>query len=305
MTRIAERKSLWHIHGLSENRGIVFGDEFAGLEDLTLATRGGTPVAVPFDISQRELNNVRSAALAHQLGLKSLDYIRREYVERGPQHTLRFPATYRYLLDASAQLKSAAREAAKGYHAIREKPDRPGLFGAGSALLRLFVSFRSAVFLLRNGMHFEFGLVGRLILEQIAWSYAVHQLVDDQMFALNPQSQITKLKEIVPSAGRLYGTLSEQGHIPPTISIRYLDFTNPADPGVHMTMYQYGGIDLTTLARLTDAYCVCIDVVAASIKGEWGAARIRQDGALSVSKQRPSLRLLRQVEKRVRALSGD
>jgi len=118
------------------------------------------------------------------------------------------------------------------------------------------------------------------------------------MFALNPQSQITKLKETVPEAGRLYGVLSDQAHIPPRVSLRYLDFSKADDPGIYFTMFQYSDIDLTMLAKLTDAYCVCVGVVAASTRPRWGCASVSADGSIKISKRRETLRWVRRVERR-------
>jgi hypothetical protein len=104
-----------------------------------------------------------------------------------------------------------------------QRPSRLGIFASEAALVRLKASFRAAAHVVRERYAFEAAALARLILEQIAWAYAVHSLDGKAVFAVSPTKSIGKLKEVFPSAGHLYGTLSTYTHIDPNITNEYLD----------------------------------------------------------------------------------
>jgi len=130
-----------------------------------MVTSGGTPIAVPFDVSKTELYNVPTAAARHQLGLRSLDHTRRAYIESREIGELRFPAFYQFLLETMAEMKRLARDSAQRYHAIRDKPDRAGLFRGGLGPSSLVRELSNCDIHGAQRMHFEFGLVAHLILD--------------------------------------------------------------------------------------------------------------------------------------------
>ncbi len=250
MTKITEGVSRF-IEQFGLGATLSFGDQFAGLEDLMIITNGGLPIAIPFNSDPDDVANAQAVAVARQLGLRSVDYARRAYIDRSPREQTQLTGAYAYLVEASSRAKTLVKDKARSYYSIRDKPDHAGVFAAGCALLRLVMTFRTAVYSLRQGMHFEFGLLGRLILEQVAWAYAVHSLEDDTILQLQPQKQIGALKEIFPDIGAFYGSLSKQAHIAPQAALRYLDFTAPSDPRGplhYVRVWRY---------RLSVAYSTC------------------------------------------------
>jgi hypothetical protein len=110
------------------------------------------------------------------------------------------------------------------------RPDRLGLFASEAALVRLKTSFRSTAHVLRERYTFEAAVLSRLILEQIAWAYAVHSLTGKAVFRVIPTKVIGQLKEVFPQAGQLYGMLSTYAHIDPEITNQYLDVWGDGPP---------------------------------------------------------------------------
>lgn len=185
------------------------------LEDFeVVATRQHMALIPRQEISENLKLNVRSAVVASTLRLSSIDYARRTYVSTSdsPEQNRKSPrAAY-----------TAAYRSAKAYMSRLMKKlqtlGRPapsvGVFGASLALERLAPSFFSAHFLYLMGHRYEGHAVARLILEQIAWAYAAHQ-IDDLAFLENIETtkSIGALKRFAPEAGRLYGFLSTKTHI--------------------------------------------------------------------------------------------
>jgi hypothetical protein len=99
-----------------------------------------------------------------------------------------------------------------------------GKIWAKSALSRLEASFSAALGLIRREYVFETDAVVRLVLEQIAWSYAVFFSDDKTAPKLNPTKCISRLKQDYPESGPLYGNLSELAHIDPSIAENYTRF---------------------------------------------------------------------------------
>jgi hypothetical protein len=97
-----------------------------------------------------------------------------------------------------------------------------GQFAAGAALMRLHSSFTTLALLARFGFGFEAASVSRLILEQIAWVYAVRNHVDRSLLGVSPTHSITGLRTLIPWAGHLYGTLSDYAHIDPELGNEYV-----------------------------------------------------------------------------------
>ena len=107
----------------------------------------------------------------------------------------------------------------------------PGLVAAQAALLRLQASFRGAVLMCRLGLRFEATVIARLILEQIAWAYAVHGFTELVFWDVLPTKSISALKTIWPEVGRLYGQLTDVAHIVPEVSAEY-HLLSETEPGV-------------------------------------------------------------------------
>jgi hypothetical protein len=93
-----------------------------------------------------------------------------------------------------------------------------------AALCRLEASFKAAYGLVRKEYIFETDAVVRLILEQLAWSYAAYSASDEQVFKLSGSGCITQLKAVFPECGPIYGELNKWVHIDPSIARQYVEF---------------------------------------------------------------------------------
>jgi hypothetical protein len=112
------------------------------------------------------------------------------------------------------------------------RPKRLGLFAGEAALVRLKASFQCAIAIIAERYTFEAAVLLRLILEQMAWAYAVHDLEGKAVFRVRPTKAIGRLKAIFPQAGELYGTLSTYTHINPEITNQYLNVWGDGPPEV-------------------------------------------------------------------------
>jgi len=126
-------------------------------------------------------------------------------------------------------LKSIRRRVVQVLNSIakgRPRPDHAGLLAAEVALMRLETSFRSAMILIAQAHAFEATAIVRMILEQVAWAYAVHDVADRaEVQRTSPTGAISRLKGLMPFAGPLYGALSGGAHIDPALTGRYFDAT--------------------------------------------------------------------------------
>jgi hypothetical protein len=195
-------------------------------------------------------------------------------------------------------------EAIKRFLSIRDKPDHVGLFAAGAALLRLVMTFRCAIYCIRNGLHFEFSALARLILEQLSWVYVVHTLDGEAALQVQPQACVGKLKGVFPYFGPLYGHLSASGHVIPERTIRYIDFRGGADPDIVLVSDRFAHADAFDLMALADAY---------SVLCEWPYveryARLEYVDVLSSGQKRPkadrrALQTLKDLNARIEHLSS-
>lgn len=165
------------------------------------------PIHAPAELKKRILGAVKS----YHAGLSSVDYTIKRYGERWKfadpsDDEIAFVRT---LSDVDARIANLVDDLGSG----SARPDCIGLFAAESALVRLKPTFRSALILISQGHAFEAAAVVRLLLEQIAWAFAVYGLFDKaEVLQQSSTDAISKLKKYAPFVGRLYGALSKQTH---------------------------------------------------------------------------------------------
>jgi hypothetical protein len=165
---------------------------------------------------QALLRDIRAALVASQLGLKSLDHAKRRYVDEFdevPDMDDTQPQVVKYI-EAYQAAKAYVMNMLSKLTTVGRPDPSVGEFGASIVLERLPHSFFCAHLLYRLGYRYEGHAVARLILEQIAWAYAAHHYND----MLNIENIVTtksinELKRFAPSAGHLYGFLSQKTHI--------------------------------------------------------------------------------------------
>jgi hypothetical protein len=259
-----------------------FGDLPNGIEDLEIVAHGGGfTVAASFDLPEKALRDLKAVALAHQFGLVSIDYTRRTYVD-----------PYSHLARSTHQgqavaieITSAAKELVRGVISralqIRDKPDHPGMFASGAAMVRLPITFRLAALTVRQGFHFECAVLCRMILEQLAWVVAVRPLMDKRIFSFEPHRCIGALRRIFPQAGKLYGQLSEAAHIVPERTLRYIEFNreDAQGPSVTLMSFDFAKVDACMMLLLADMYAVVCEVIYYDILPSHAHVERGPDGA--------------------------
>jgi hypothetical protein len=144
--------------------------------------------------------------------------------------------------------------------AIRAKNNHHGFFAARSALLRLQTSFRVACLLLRQYARVELACILKLIIEQIAWSYAVRHLEGDPLFRMAPTKAVGLLKAFYPNASKMYGLLNKTSHISPEQTVEYLEFSTQ-HPGVYLTSARHTAKCGYFLLLLLDLYLLVSEYV--------------------------------------------
>lgn len=170
--------------------------------------------------------------------------------------------------------------------------DTMGRFAAGAALMRLQSSFTVLSLLTRFGFGFEGASVSRLILEQIAWAYAVRDHVDESLLDVSPTRSVGALKTLLPWAGHLYGRLSDYTHIDPALSGEYLS----AHEGLNSVLLRrptyWSPMLAWVFALLADAYVVVSEVLFPS--AETTAIRI-VNGKVEPVRERATAKLISQA----------
>lgn len=271
----------------------------------------GHLVAIPESASGTLEDNVRAAALADVMNLRSIDYTRRQYVSGQPV-TRATDALSSYVRDIAKEIIRGIEGIARNV-AILERQGLPvGTFAANMALARLESTFRCAVFLMKHGYFIESSSLARVILEQTAWAYAVRGLADTEAaLAVTPTRQIGRLKSFIPYAGTLYGALSDHTHVTPRRAFPYIDVSKGQVSVVMAGIALSASVGLEILL-LADGYNAVFEAVLAdwlppitsiamSKNGTW-ELRNRRQLWLAFSSYRA--RLARILTRRSRAKRG-
>lgn len=205
------------------------------LEDFDILGQKKNMVLICRDDHLADLReNALAASLASFLGENSVDRIKHEYSDFFSKEENNDSQLHDAYVDAYRCVKEYVWK-------MRYKLDTKGLpqpslgvFGAGLALERLMYSFFCAHFLYRMGHRYEGHAVSRLILEQIAWAYEAHNLVDIKDIAkIKTTQSITSLKHFYPEAGYLYGFLSKKTHIDYRNHFEFLSIKNGKNAILH------------------------------------------------------------------------
>lgn len=194
------------------------------LELTNLDVRGFSPLIVAFhrNAPEKLKKGVMGAATACQLSNQSIDYTIKTYgnlwdikSEDSPDREIIFTVT--------SELRESISPVIRRLYDCDPSPAGVGMIAAQTALARLESSIDGTILLVRLGFSFEALTVCRLILEQVAWSYAVHSVEEEKVKNIMPTKTISKLKEIFPYAGKLYGELSTLSHMNPGVASHYLE----------------------------------------------------------------------------------
>lgn len=201
-----------------------FGERFRGLmEDYRLMATAQFLVLVPRDSPEHLINNVRTALVASTLGLKNLDHAKRRYVRSALEAPVNVDPNIELYQKCYFTSKKHIQDTVLKLRTENRREPTLGEFGASLVLERLQTSFFSAHLLYRMGQKYEGHAVSRMILEQIAWAYAASKLDDiEKIERLSPTKSVSRLKEMYPDAGTLYGHLSRKTHIDYSSHLEFL-----------------------------------------------------------------------------------
>ncbi|MEA4849273.1 MAG: hypothetical protein VB106_18730 [Clostridiaceae bacterium] len=196
---------------------------YIDLDDIKLIGSPWLTVGVPYNSPERFIKNVYAGACASNLGLSSIDYTYKKHV-KGQNLGEDSDDFDDKLLKVTSSLKHGVIDVLEYLMSIK-KPDIPSLFAAGAAYVRLQNTFKGAVLCLRTGLYFETLAMERIILEQLAWIYKVHNY-DGDYFKILPNKCISSLNSLIPSVGITYGVLSNKLHIEPLSTLDYISTEN-------------------------------------------------------------------------------
>lgn len=196
---------------------------YIDLDDIKLIGSPWITVGVPYNSPVSFIKKVYAGACASNLGIGSIDYAYKNYVNNQDFSESNNDFDTK-LLEVTSSLKQGVINVLEYLMSI-EKPDIPSLFAAGAAYVRIQNTFKGAVLCLRTGLHFETLAMERIIVEQLAWIYKVHNYKGDY-FKVLPSKCISSLKQLIPSAGILYGILSDKLHIKPKSTLDYILIEN-------------------------------------------------------------------------------
>jgi hypothetical protein len=230
-----------------------------GLEDLILLQDHLVAIGVPYSADDELKRNVFAGLKAYVAGNRSIDYTLQSYGHLWGFQPLETELASLY--DATSNLRPLVVNALEKlrYDDPAEVP--LAVVAAEMALIRLQNTFQTAVLLVRQRFHYETATLERLIIEQLAWAYTIHDCDDDHYFEVSPTSCVTALKELFPWLGRLYGELSVSTHMKPSTTTRYL-----RDEGnglvLHHRQSDWADVDAVFLLYLADALTVVSERVS-------------------------------------------
>jgi hypothetical protein len=170
--------------------------------------------ALPRDSPEELVRYHLAAHKAYYLRYNSIDHVLRTYSDCWNDPPA-YPEPYELIHEGTSKIRASVDAIVEKRHGLSNLPDHFGLVAAGAALIRAQTSFRAACVLCETGMGFEVFCLAKLVLEQIAWAYAVHKIEDRSLYKVKPPNCINQLKGLFPSAGRLYGLMNEQAHMDP------------------------------------------------------------------------------------------
>jgi hypothetical protein len=262
------------------------------LEDFQIIGEPITSIAVCSGCDPELRRYVTAAAKAYYLGLRSVDRILKSYGQYWSfENTL--DDEEKLCRDILDQVKKEVSKTVEWICNIRNKPERIGLFSAEVALLRLEASFVVASFLIKKGYNFEAMGVCRLILEQIAWAYEVHELEDETVFRFPSSKSIARLRKLLPKAGQLYGFLSDRAHISPSLVPGYVAFKED-NQEVTLATAEGSAFRAFILLSLTDYFGIVSEYIYREFPSAFFYIQKGHDGNFCVKKSRPMSKVIEQ-----------
>ncbi len=256
------------------------------LEDFVQFGDHNIVIAVPPDSPSQLKRNILAAAKAYYMRVHSIDYVLKKYGASWDLET-QLNREQKLLEDMFQDVMGKVNQTIEWMNKIDNKPDKVGLFTAGAALIRLETSFKAAKVLIKRGYNFESLDICRLILEQIAWAYNIHELEDETVFKILPTKSIAKLKNLLTKIGHLYGLLSKEAHMSPHSSLRkYIKFTEPY-PQVVLATTEDSVSSAFILLLLADVFSIVTEYIYRELVPALSCLVKDGNGKYCVNKSRP------------------
>lgn len=272
------------------------------LEDFEVFGDHKIAIAVPPGSPAELKKRILAAAKSYHLGIQSIDYFLKKY---GPYWDLEIELSrnQEVLRDMLRDVINQIRQTREWMDKIEDKPDKVGLFAAGAALIRLETSFKAAKTLIKRGYNFEALGICRLILEQIAWAYNVHELEDKMVFEINPTKSIAELKKLLPNVGRVYGLLSDEAHILPRLTPRYIRFKEPC-PQVVLATTEERARSAFILLQLADAFSIVAEYIYRELAPAFSHIVKDRNGKYCVNGSRASFQVISHYKSELSSLES-
>lgn len=255
------------------------------MEDLNLIGDHQFTIGVPSNANEDFKRKVFAAAKSYYLGIKSTDYTLKKY---GDLWDFNESIEITIVNNMVKDIKSLIIDCLNYVMGIDNKPDVPNLYFSGAALIRLQNTFKATLLCIKSNLHFEAMGLQRMILEQLAWIYHVHN--HEELFMdIESKRTISYLKDLLPRAGKLYGYFSEGIHLSPKLIVRYVE----KDLTIKMGDIRHTAIDALYLCELADYYCIISEYIYAQYQliNDYKYL-ILEDDVLKVNPKRESKKLM-------------
>lgn len=260
------------------------------LENYRLVATGHFIAMLPTESPDHLINNVRAALVASTLQLQSLDYAKKRYASSD----LDFQATVDQRLNIYENCYSASKDyihrSLRKLRTLGRRDPTVDEFGSSLVLERLPTSFFSSHLLYRIGQKYEGHAVSRMILEQMAWAYAAADYSDlDKIKNISPTKSVSRLKEIYPQAGELYGYLSKKTHIDYSSHFEFLTVQSEKNVVLHSNsdFQEYAKI----IILLADIFGVVWEYSQRHYIDGFDSVKFDQQGKLSANSERSFVKI--------------
>jgi hypothetical protein len=265
-------------------------------QDCEVIEEDAYAVAIPLDAPEDLRIKVIAAVKAWLLGLSSADSVRKRYGAAWQK-----PRIDKHL-QLHREMQHAVRyELARVFfrlNAVANAPKPQSVTLGAMALTRTLSSFSAANILFRMGFLFEGFSICRIILEQVSWAHAIQALDDAAIKRCSPQTTIGTLREVVPYAGRFYGSLSQMAHLSPRVMPLYARTSDP-NPSVILRSSRACNAAAIVLVDLYDCFSIVTEIIFRNVLDHFEHIKVKKDGSVSLRQCRKGVQLRRRFHRRL------
>lgn len=262
------------------------------LEDPYGMALGSNIVLIPRTAPRKLIQYVNAALFAYDLGIRA-DYALERFASDLEANIAPIHELFQEMYFAG---KTHIDSTIERMHS-KDVPSAGETF-ADAALARAANTYYVAAFLYREGHLIEAHAMSRLMLEQIAWAFAVCE-VEDYSAAkkVSPSRAIGMVKEKIKPVGRMYGELSKYVHLPIQGHYEFIDLSQRKTEvvqqfGAHS--YAQGAI----ISRLADYWAAVYEYTQARHFDELENWTESASG-LELNTDRPFLSIIQPIRKKL------